>query len=212
MEPRDRLSMHPGENAVAPRISRTLRSDDPEFPAWAAHFVEDGRRAEVLMVARNSDGLVWLHRKGEWRLPTGALERGERPLAGLRREVQEEFGTALPLVATLGVLRIGANALGVHGTFTSYLFLLDGGGHVPQPVADEGIDAWRLETSHGLRLVAASLRALAPRADRFGRNWSFWGAFRATEHDVVANLLASENLGVRYRRRGPRPDQEEEGF
>ena len=187
---------------MVPRMGRTLRSDDPGFPAWAAQFVEDGRRAEVLMVVRNPDGLVWLHRKGEWRLPTGTLERGERPLTGLRREVQEEFGIALPLVATLGVLRIGTDALGVRGAFTSYLFLLDGGDHVPRPVVDEGIDAWRLETPHGLRLVAASLRALAPLADRFGRNLSFWGAFRATEHEVVADLLASEKLGERSRRQG----------
>lgn len=176
---------------MIPRIRRTLRSDALEFPAWAARFVENGQRAEVLMVARNTEGLLWLHHKGAWRLPTGTVERGERPLACLRREMGEEFGASLPLVAPLGVLQIGVDVPDVHGAFTSYLFLLDGGDHVPRPVAAEGIAAWCLVPVQDLPLVAARLRALPPGADSFGRHWALWGAFRAMEHEVVANLLAA---------------------
>jgi 8-oxo-dGTP pyrophosphatase MutT (NUDIX family) len=68
-----------------------MKIDDPLFTAWAAQFFLDGR-AEVLMVARGGSGLVWLHRKQFWRLPSGSLRYGEGADETLRREVVEEFG------------------------------------------------------------------------------------------------------------------------
>ncbi len=41
------------------------------------------------MVTRDRQGDVWLHRKVEWRLPTGTLKPGEDPMACLAREVME---------------------------------------------------------------------------------------------------------------------------
>lgn len=51
------------------------------------------------VVARNPAGEVLLVRQrhtGRWALPGGLLRRGEEPIDGVRREVQEEVGLELP--------------------------------------------------------------------------------------------------------------------
>jgi ADP-ribose pyrophosphatase YjhB (NUDIX family) len=182
---------------VIPRMVRWLHGDEPDFPRWVKQFIEDGRRTEVLMIARNARRLVWLHRKGVWRLPTGTVEHGERVRTCLPREVEEEFGVSLPVVAMLGMLQFRVALPQVPGAFTAYLFLLDAGDHQPQPVLNEGIDGWCLVTLAGLRAAAAQLRALPGWHDSHRSlsgspdlHRSYWGAFRADEHEVVADLLA----------------------
>jgi len=178
------------------QITRRMYHPAPDFPAWATQFIMDGRRAEVLMVVRDTRGDVWLHRKGDqpWRLPTGTLERGEEPTVGLAREVGEEFGASLPLVRALAVLQVEMDVPGVPGVFTSHIFLLDGGGYVPVPIADERIAAWRPFSIRDLYGVATRLRALTATAGPDGWRWPYWGAFRALEHELVADVLAAEPI------------------
>lgn len=171
---------------------RTLSNSSPRFAAWAAEFIEDGQRAEVLMVAQTRQGHVWLHHKGEWRLPSGSIEPYERPDDCLAREVQEEFGLLLPVISPMCVLRIEVAVPGVPGAFTSHIFLLDADDHRPRPVAEEGIDEWRAVTIAELHLEAAHLRTLPAKPGPLGWRWPFWGAFRATEHEVVAELLSGQ--------------------
>ncbi len=172
-------------------VTRRMSSPAPDFPAWAAQFIMDGTRAEVLMVARDRRGEVWLHRKSAWRLSSGTLKPGEEPTACLAREVGEEFGAPLPLVRALAVLRLEMDAQDVLGAFVSHIFLLDAGDHVPAPVADEGITAWRAIPVAGLYAEAARLRALTSTAQPDGWRLPYWGAFRALEHELVADLLLS---------------------
>ncbi len=176
---------------AAPEILRRMASPAPDFPAWAAQFILDGTRAEVLMVARDAQGAVWLQHKGEWRLPSGTLKPGEDARAGLAREVAEEFGRPLPVVRALGILRLEMNVPAVRGAFRSHLFLLDAGEQVPATAdAGEGIDGWRAVPVTRLRAEAARLRALRPTDGTHGWRQPFWGAFRALEHELVADLLS----------------------
>jgi ADP-ribose pyrophosphatase YjhB (NUDIX family) len=176
---------------AAPEILRRMASAAPDFPAWAAQFIMDGRRAEVLMVAKDARGAVWLHRKGVWRLPTGTLKPGEDVRACLAREVAEEFGRPLPVVRALGTLRLEMDAPTVRDAFRAHIFLLDAGEHLPEATdASEGIDGWRAVPIAGLRAEATRLRALRPTDEPLGWRHPFWGAFRALEHDLVADLLS----------------------
>jgi mutator protein MutT len=54
--------------------------------AVKAFIVKNG---EVLLIRRRSNDV---HKPGEWDIPGGRLGLGEDPIAGLKREVQEEVG------------------------------------------------------------------------------------------------------------------------
>ena len=60
----------------------------------------------VAAVLRDDQGRVLLHRRaddGTWSLPSGALEPGETPAAGVMREVREETGYEVRPERVLGV-------------------------------------------------------------------------------------------------------------
>jgi 8-oxo-dGTP pyrophosphatase MutT (NUDIX family) len=66
--------------------------------------------ANVTIVALEDDERVWLVREflyplqtAEWFLPTGAVERGEEPLAAAQRELAEETGLRAESWTALGV-------------------------------------------------------------------------------------------------------------
>jgi ADP-ribose pyrophosphatase YjhB (NUDIX family) len=179
--------------STVPQLRRRMASVAADFPAWAAQFIVDGTRAEVLMVAQTTDGRVWLQRKGVWRLPTGTLQPGEGARACLAREAAEEFGWPVPLIRPLGVLRLEMDAPGVDGAFLSHLFLLDAGDREPRTADNaEGIDGWRAMPPGRLYAEAARLRALPPADEPQGWRLPFWGAFRALEHELVADFLAGK--------------------
>jgi 8-oxo-dGTP pyrophosphatase MutT (NUDIX family) len=172
-------------------VRRRLHDPASDFPAFVSQFLADKGR-EVVMVVRDRRGHVWLHRKGYWRLPSGNLHPGEEPTSGALREVEEEFGAPLPLVRPLGVLELETgvpDAPAGAPPFVAHLFLFAGGAHVPGPVPAEGIDAWRAVPVAELAAEAARLRALRPTAEPNGWMNPYWGAFRALELEVAADLL-----------------------
>ena len=59
-------------------------TDDPLRATVTLRGVVFGPDDDVLVLRRSSDG--------GWELPGGRLDRGEEPLAGVRREVREETG------------------------------------------------------------------------------------------------------------------------
>lgn len=172
-------------------VRRRMHDPAPDFPAFVRKFLADKGR-EVVMVVRDRRGHVWLHRKGHWRLPTGNLRPGEDPTRGVAREVEEEFGASLPLVRPLGVLELEPDIpdppAGAR-PFVAHFFLLHGGEHTPGPVPAEGIDAWCAVPVAELRSYADRLRALRPNAEPNGWMRPYWGAFRALELEVAADLL-----------------------
>ena len=189
-----------------PQVARRMSSSAADFAAWAAQFIVDGTRAEVLMVVQNAQDEVWLHHKGEWRLPTGTLQRGEDATACVAREVVEEFGVPLPVIRALAILHLEMDVPEVRGAFLSYLFLLDGGTHIPEHVPDEGIDGWRTVPVGELYAEAARLRALTPTPEPKGWRRPFWGAFRALEHELVADLLTTVGGDKGQHIAAPRPE------
>ena len=86
--------------------------------------VLDGRK--VLLIRRGADPL-----KGQWSLPGGGLETGERLEDGLRREVREEVGLEINILGLAGVYdRIMPDAAGkaqFHYVLIDYVCSVAGG-------------------------------------------------------------------------------------
>lgn len=143
-----------------------------------------GRRGEVVLVIRHSNGQVWLHTKrfyppGVYRLPSGGIWRDEPALDAARRECWEEAGLQAPICDCLGIMRYRLERAGVILPFISYFFVLDGGEESPRPRdGGEAIVDFRRVPPAELAQVAQSLRQLPPA-------WQDWGQFRALAHEFV---------------------------
>jgi 8-oxo-dGTP diphosphatase len=74
------------------------RREFPDAPIVGVGAVVLDRK-RVLLVRRGQEPL-----KGEWSIPGGALELGETLEAGVRREVEEETGLEVSVVAIVEVL------------------------------------------------------------------------------------------------------------
>ena len=79
-----------------------------------------------------------------WGLPGGMLDENEPPLAGLHREIREEFGVELPVGPLLAVDWIPR-----HGAWTDSLqFLFDGGVLTDDDVAGFTVQASEITAVH----------------------------------------------------------------
>lgn len=85
---------------------------------------EKGITIGVAAVIWNAEGQVLLIRRrnppcaGQWSLPGGRVERGERLEDGVRREVEEETGLEIVLLGLAGVAEItNATPLGGNGHY-----------------------------------------------------------------------------------------------
>ncbi|MBT9329650.1 NUDIX hydrolase [Paracidobacterium acidisoli] len=102
-----------------------MRREYPDRPVAGvgAVIVQDGR---VLVIERGQEPL-----KGEWSLPGGALELGETLEEGIRREVLEETGLEVELLAVVEVFdRISTDAKGqvrYHYVLVDFLCRVTGG-------------------------------------------------------------------------------------
>lgn len=75
---------------------------------------KDGR---YLLTLRVDDNAVY---NGKWQIPGGALEFGETPEEGLRREVREELGIEIDIVKLIPFLDISVRG-NWQGIFITYL-------------------------------------------------------------------------------------------
>jgi 8-oxo-dGTP diphosphatase len=112
-----------------------VKRDYPEHPiiGVGAVIVQAGR---VLLVRRDTEPL-----RGEWSVPGGMLELGEKLRDGIRREVQEETGLDVEVGEVLDVFdSIFADALGrtqYHYVLIDYLCRpLSGEAHAGSDVSD----------------------------------------------------------------------------
>lgn len=104
-----------------------LLEGEPEvefIPGIAATFPR--KRISSAALIRDPGGRVMLldqPYRATWGLPGGMLDENEPPLAGLHREIREEFGVELPVGPLLVV-----DWIPQHGAWTDSLqFLFDGG-------------------------------------------------------------------------------------
>ena len=147
-------------------ISLEMTGQAPSFFDDMKRSAEKGRRGEVVMVIRHSDGRIWLHTKsfypgGIYRLLTGGIDTEEPALHAARRELWEEACLRADPVDCLGILCYRLERAGVVIPFISYVFVFQGGNHVPIPRdAGERIADFKLvspiqlaETAQALRLV-----------------------------------------------------------
>lgn len=112
-------------------------------------------RAGVVIVVRRDDGRVLAFERadlpGQWQLPQGGLEHGERPLTAAWRELGEETGLGTADVALVGE----------HPDWTVYEWPLD--------VARDGA---RLGQAHRWFFFRPLREVLEPRPD--GREFTAW--------------------------------------
>ncbi len=146
------------------------------------------RRAEAVLVVPNPAGQVWLHTKsfypaGTYRLMTGGLELGEKPLPAAQREVKEETGFSVEIERCLGVITYTFLGVAKPLPFVSYIFLTGPASGNPQPVdAGENISDFLAVPPVELAGTAKKLRALTG-------EFTDWGVFRAIAHDLAAAAL-----------------------
>lgn len=138
------------------------RREYPDLPiVGVGGVVLDGRH--VLLVRRGQEPL-----KGEWSIPGGALEVGETLEAGVRREVAEETGLAVDVVALVEVLdKIVTEAGRVRYHYVLIDFLCSPVGGVLHPDSDVDDARWvRHEelNSHGIYRLAPATIAVIEKA------------------------------------------------
>lgn len=150
---------------------------------------ERGRRGEVVMVAPNEQGRVWLHTKSFYpervfRLMTGGLEAGEKPHQAMRRELKEETGFKTKIDRCLAVIIYTLmDDKGIILPFVSYLFLTNPTVGLPHPTdPKEAITEFQAVAVTELPAVAGQLRSLAG-------DFADWGVFRAVAHELAWQQL-----------------------
>ena len=126
----------------------------PERPVvGVGAVIVEGRN--VLLIRRGSEPL-----KGQWSLPGGGLETGEKLEDGLRREVREETGLEVNILGLAGVYdRIMPDAAGkaqFHYVLIDYLCSVAAG--VVRPGGDAAEVRWFHESELGaLQITALTL-------------------------------------------------------
>jgi 8-oxo-dGTP pyrophosphatase MutT (NUDIX family) len=162
---------------------------------WRLLVLKGNRRGEVVLALRRPDGRILLHTKqfypeGVFRLPSGGVHPGEPALQAAVREAMEETGLEVTVERLLGLLEYQFQHAGRTLPFVSYVFLVRAGAGRPA-VQDphERITAFRFVEAPELRGVADRLRALP-------ESWSDWGHFRAPAHDLAAEALRGQDVGL----------------
>jgi len=174
----------PGERR---RVS--LNMSALSFDDWLRKLVTSpNRRGEVVLAIRRPDGQTLLHTKRFYpqeiyRLPSGGVHPDEPVLSGVIRETKEETGLDIIVDRFLGTIEYEFCHAGRQLPFVSYVFLV--GANDDRPAVqdpEEQITGFRYVAPPEIRSVATQLRVLPP-------EWADWGRFRATPHDLVADVL-----------------------
>jgi 8-oxo-dGTP pyrophosphatase MutT (NUDIX family) len=169
------------------RVSLSMESPGISFFDEIRAGLAKGRRGEVVLVIRHSDGQVWLHRKRSYppdayRLLSGGIAASESALDAARRECVEETSMPPTIVDCLGIVRYALQRRGEQQWFISYFFILQGDGQAPIPQDEsEEIVGFR-------RVPLAELPDIARRLRQAPPDWQDWGQFRAIGHDFVAEV------------------------
>lgn len=140
--------------AAAPSAASAVPG--PQVPAVSAGglvFRERDGRIETLLCARNrpvcaSDSLDYAHDAAplSWRLPKGTPEPGESIAQTAQREVQEETGVHVQVLAPIASIRycFVGHADGVHYDKTVYFYLMaPRGGSTADHDAEFDVVEWR---------------------------------------------------------------------
>jgi 8-oxo-dGTP diphosphatase len=129
-----------------------VTDETARIPCVGGVVVHGGR---LLLVQRGQQPSM-----GLWSIPGGRLEAGEMPEAGCAREVLEETGLAVAVVAFVGRVERDAPAGGVYVIDDFLCAPTEGGDPLPAVTAgDDAADArwfsrWELEVHDAAGLVA----------------------------------------------------------
>jgi 8-oxo-dGTP pyrophosphatase MutT (NUDIX family) len=173
---------------MRPLGERWALGSAPCFEWWASRYPGVGCRGkgteeeeDIMVKTRvretSAGGVIFygwqvliLHRKsGEWVMPKGKLEKGERPAGGALREVQEETGLSARIVTDIGSTRYRYSrrnsGAAIQKTVYWYLMESDSQRLMLEPSFDEGVfaspeEALRLLTHSGDRDILKQAVAL----------------------------------------------------
>ena len=137
-----------------------MKRDYPEHPliGVGAVIVEAGR---ALLVRRDTEPL-----RGEWSVPGGMLELGEKLRDGVRREVEEETGLRLGALELLSVCDMIDREAGYHWVAPGYLALsFEGEPAIREPTKHSGL-GWFDLAALPTPLTAPTVAALAALSTR----------------------------------------------
>jgi len=155
-------------------------------------------KTEIVLVLRNSDGKIWLHRKSYYpkdtlRLHTGGVETSESVYDALRRELKEETSLEKDPDKFLAIINYRLNSPKHNAKFVDYLFLFNNVDTNPQPLDEtENIEEIKLVGLNDFPSVVNILSRQphnSPNTEKQIGFWADWGRFRAISHNVVFNLL-----------------------
>ena len=181
-----------------PTLERTVAVGTDAF--WS----RQGRTREVCMVIRRPSGRLLTATKtfypaGVYRLLTGGVERGERVLAALLRETDEETGLRVAVRRLLAVIAYRAEDAADDDPprCHTFAFLLDElGGALGATDPHEQIAAYGEAAPEDLRAIADRLERLPAVYDpRIGERWRDWGRPRAAIHYAVHDALLAAPEG-----------------
>lgn len=136
------------------------------------------RRGEVVFGVERPNGKVIVTRArdyapGIFRLPSGGIDPGETATAALAREVHEELGLSVSIVAFYGLVLFRFRFEGEERLFPSYIF------HVRETDGRLMADATDREVAGYIEVDRAGLRDLAQRLSVLGGDIGPWGRNRA---------------------------------
>lgn len=149
-------------------------ADLRSFQRYAAGRTD--RRGEVVFGVERPNGRVIVTRArdyapGIYRLPSGGIDPNEAALAALHREVREELGLTVAVVAFYGVVLLRFRCGDSERPFPSYVFhVREVGGRLLVDATDREISGYAEVDGAGLRELVGRLAALSGDIGPWGRN------------------------------------------
>jgi 8-oxo-dGTP pyrophosphatase MutT (NUDIX family) len=177
-------------------LVRTIELDAGLYNKWEKRFHSGKRISEVVFSIRDKDSRFLLISKSPYpslpdgrkilRLPSGSIERGEKILAALEREIKEETSFDCDINNFTGNARItfiSEKRISRKFSINSYVFIVEHKGGIPH--ADdrlEKISLFKWVEPEELKKVAEDLKSLP-------EPLKGWGEFRSIAFEILLKKI-----------------------
>lgn len=146
---------------------------------------------EVVMIFRRPGGKVLLstksfYLKDIYRLPTGSIEKGEKPEDALKREIYEETGFRMETWEKIGEIHWMFSHGQQTGEYFSHVYVM------PESTAEPVCMDKKERISGYIEVDVAELPGVCDRLMRLPARWRDWGEFRGLVHTYVHKRLTQD--------------------